>query len=54
MTQALIDSPAETLVGAEAETLGDTLANVRFEALRYALADTLAEVEAEGNVRNTE
>ena len=54
MTDALIDSPAETLVGVEAETLGDTLANVTAEALLYALADTLAEVEAEDNVRDTE
>ena len=31
----------------EAETLSDTLANVRAEALLYALADTGGEVEAE-------
>ena len=31
----------------DAETLSDTLANVRAEALFYALADTGAEVEAE-------
>ena len=31
----------------EAETLSDTLANVRTEALFHALADTGAEVEAE-------
>ena len=31
----------------EAETLSDTLANVRAEALLHALADTGAEVEAE-------
>ena len=30
----------------EAKTLSDTLANVRAEALLYALADTGAEVEA--------
>ena len=31
----------------EAETLSDTLANVRAEALLHALADTGAEVEAD-------
>ena len=31
----------------EAETLSDTLANVRAEALLHALADTDSEVEAE-------
>ena len=45
-TKALFDIGANTLAEVEAETLGNTLADVKVEAPLYALADTVAEVEA--------
>ena len=39
MEEAPIDSVAHTLAEVKAETLGDTLANVKPEGLLYALAD---------------
>ena len=45
MSEALIDAVADMLAKVEAETLGNTVAKLRNEALPYALANTVAEVE---------
>ena len=47
MTEALFDSEVDTLAEMEAETPGNTLADVKVGAPLSALADTLAEVVAE-------
>ena len=46
MTEALFDSEADTLAEMEAETPGNTLADVKVGAPLSALANTLAVVEA--------
>ena len=45
ISEALIDALANMLAKVEAETLGNTLAELRNEALPYDLANTVAEVE---------
>ena len=45
VSEALIDALADMLAKVEAETLGNTLAELRNEALPYDLANTVAEVE---------
>ena len=47
MTDAPIGPVAHRLAEVKSETLGDTLANVKAEALPYALGDSVAEVKAE-------
>ena len=45
MSEALIDAQADILAKVEAETLGNTLAELWNDALLYALCNTIAEVE---------
>jgi len=43
MTEALINTLADTVAEVEAETLSDTLADVKAEALLHAMADTITD-----------
>ena len=45
MTEELVDAVAHKLAEWEVEDLGETLADLKAEALLYALSDTVAEVE---------
>ena len=46
MTEVLVDAVADMLAEWEANQQGDTLAELKAEALLYALGDTVAEVQA--------
>ena len=46
MAEGLIDAVAHTQAEVKVQTQGDTLADVKAEALPYALADSVAEVKA--------
>ena len=46
MTEVLVDAVAYTLAEWEVKELGETLADLKNEALLYVLSDTVAEVEA--------
>ena len=46
MTEVLVDAVAHKLAEWEVEELGETLPDLRAEALLYSLSDTVAEVEA--------
>ena len=46
MTEVLVDAVADMLAEWEANEQGETLADLKAEALLYALRDTVAEVQA--------
>ena len=46
MTEVLVDAVAHKLPEWEVAVLGETLADLKAEALLYALSDTVADVEA--------
>ena len=46
MTKVLVDAVPHKLAESEVEELRETLADLKAEALLYALSDTVAEVEA--------
>ena len=46
MTEVLVDAVAQKLAEWEVEVQGELLADLKAEALLYALSDTVAEVEA--------
>ena len=46
MTEVLVDAVADMLAEWDAHEQGDTLADLKAEALLYALNDTVAEVQA--------
>ena len=47
MTKALSDAFADTVAEMETKNLGETSTDVKAEELLYALADTVAEVQAQ-------
>ena len=47
MTKALVDALPDTLAKVEAETLGETLGDIKFEDLIHGSNDTVAEANAQ-------